>query len=519
MKHTRFVGMALISLFILSVGPSLGLTLTSAGGFDDSSTSGNGYVDGAASYTSTADTSYLATVWTLAGTDGIGTAFAKYVDRSVGTNDELAAYQTDVDAETVYAQVEGTTTDTEVAAMSKISSEVSSDATSGETSGVAKIESTIGKTETGTAGAITGSAEGDFTAATLAKGSASYTATTTNTITGSVDGETSLTADVSDGILSGLQDAYINAGSSSTYLTSTDALSAESANKIGLDSQIPFSSGSVSGDVSTIAGTVEGDAKSDAVSAENKVTSATTDAILSADTSVSTLRDSAQAISELSATASYTLATGVYDVTSLADTNVDFERHAKGTTGHSESFITSGNWNAASTMVTSQTGASVSGALSEIEGSNGIGAGTFLNYAKTQPAEAESVLMQESKYTDAATDLYYTKNYAKAYINGPKASGASTSDGAGVYGAYSGLTNNVIVDNVDKATAYIDSIDSMLWVDGTNSGFYNGYGFDVPTQPTFTGLTGTISGPTWTKLSSSSDRKTTVEYSTIQSSS
>jgi len=308
-----------------------------------------------------------------------------------------------------------------------------------------------------------------------------------------------------------------------------------------------------SGEEATIAGTAIGD---DAASAnqinsicvggvcdryEYEVNTLVEDANMAADASVSEDFDDAGSVAVLtpSATISYTAPTYTYSSSNaITNTNTLTRIYDGDATAHAESFITDGSWTASAgydelhvasilgTQHFTET-ASVSGDLSWIyneENGAGVGGGAFLKDKKTGPSSANTWLTQSAILADpTAIGSYGVGSTGVATstfgvnILGPKASGADAEDGSGVYGAYVDLNKNVAneLDDVQSTLTdtSVDAINSYLWVDGTSTAYWQGYGFDIPSTPTFV-PTGILTVSNYIYTASPTQRGTSVTGTT-----
>jgi len=474
------------------------------------------------------------------------------------------------------AKVEGKDSiGTEVAAFSQIYANAKYNPGTKTISGSSSIYSLIGKELSGNT--LTGVAKGQFTASSYADGSAGYEAkgynlmsetspdtSITQTVSGKVTGTTTLEADTTKGTTvsssSGTTPAVAKLTSLSTAkktLSGTSDMTYYAANDNLVDVKAIIGAVTPTLEESTVAGTADGSDNAYAGEISSKSTptydyramEATTSssAKMSADVSVSDKFDSATATAEINPIAtlsgSYAFFTNkiVYDADSRAATFSSVSRGLDDSSvpAFGRSFITSGDWNAeASKTAYTYNGAdldsddysaSVSGKLGTITGwtnGDGMGGGAFLLTPKNGVSSAANTLTQGAKLTSltnifGTTVTASTESDIQAAIQG-QALGGDAKDGAGLYAAYRNLkmtdeSEEPFAESSAKTiSTELPTVNAYLWIDGTSSAPYLGYGLSVPTSPVFTGIAGTYVEPTISYLNSPTQRNTWFTGSTDQ---
>jgi hypothetical protein len=476
---------------------------------------------------------------------------------------------------TVKAYVEGKNADAKVATLAQIHSDARYVVDSTLPAAIVKtlsgesvIYSVIGE-KWAAIGGVTEAAQGQFIAGSFADGNAGYTGTvafdsvaqpsTKQTVTGKVKGTTTLDADTTLGSAVGSANimnpdsparAQLKSVSSITY---DDAVANKRVSKYSasnenmVDVAARINCVTPTGKETTVAGTAKGEDDASANqryylcdpatgACDERIYSASTEksADMAADVSVSENFDSASSVAALTPLATiewlginptdYT-----YDASNTITTTNQLSRAYDSTkTAHAEAFITSGDWMAKAGyssflntpgigIATTSKDVSVSGELGWVfndQNGQGVGGGAFLKDRKTGPSWAQTSLTQRALLTPLAAS---TASSFIGDIQGPKAAGADAEDGSGVYGAYKNVNMNVgsELNGITSITSSTDvaNINSYLWVDGTSPAMWQGYGFDLPTNPVFV-PSGSWTGVQFTYTNSPTQRRTSVSGAT-----
>ena len=187
------------------------------------------------------------------------------------------------------------------------------------------------------------------------------------------------------------------------------------------------------------------------------------------------------------------------------------------------------------TGITPPTAPRVGGTSAEIStdsisGLSGIGAGSFLQFAKNGAAYGTvditgNAIWNEANEAVPGLPLATTTSNINTVILGPKPVGASTDDGSGVYasvGTYLQSNYNTWLPWLGQVTTAYDpgqvstsigSREDLKWVDGTNSNQFNGPGFSF-TAPSYEG-SGVTTGPTVIPITNPVQRQTTTTLNTV----